>query len=83
MAEKTDRELIEEVARIARILEEFAKRLFAWILGMIFLLLMFEMIPLLLGDVTYHLEYDNAIRLILLLVWTICIFFIVKWGEEN
>ncbi|MEA1936993.1 MAG: hypothetical protein U9N04_02685 [Patescibacteria group bacterium] len=69
MAEKTDREIIKETARIAEKLEKFTEHLFSWILGMISFLCVFEVAPLLLGDVVYP-EYDSAFRLIILLIWT-------------
>ena len=82
MAEKTDREIIEETARIAKRLERFAKHLFMWIFGMVFLLSAFEVGPLLLGDVAYP-EYDSAIRFILLLIWTAVVLCTVTVGEKN
>ena len=86
MAEKTDREIIEETARIARKLATRVKFLFAWILGMVFLLFAFEMRPLLLGENVAYPEYDSAIRLMLLLMWTASVSYLTylaEMGKEN
>ena len=81
MAEKTDLEIIEETAGIAKRLERFAKHLSVWIFGMVFLLSTFEIASLLFGDVAYP-KYDSAIRSMLLLIWTVGVFY--SWlGKEN
>ena len=80
MAEKTDREIIKETARIAKRLEKFAKRWFEWTLGTVVLLSCFEILSLFRN--TENVGYDNTARFIMLLEWTIIALYIGA-GKEN
>ena len=81
MAEKTDREIIEETVRKLDALSKNLKDLFAWILGTIFLLSLWEVLSLL-GNAMYP-EHDNALLLIVLLLWTAGIYYSVYLAEKG